>query len=80
LFCGGPLDGSSFVAHRMNNQCSIDGKENGVLVENVISLSSADAEEWVDLDELSVMNSVGPNEKDVETSDVDSAVDAEPYK
>ena len=46
----------------------------------MVSLSSADAEEGVDLDELSVMNSVGPNEKDVETSDVDSAVDAEPYK
>jgi hypothetical protein len=59
----------------MKNQCSIDGKDNGVLVENVVSLSSADAEEGVDLDKLSVMNSVGPNEKDVETSDVDSAVD-----
>ncbi len=46
-----------------------------MLVENVVSLSSADAEEGVDLDKLSVMNSVGPDEKDVETSDVDSAVD-----
>jgi len=59
----------------MKNQCSIDGKDNGVLVENVVSLSSADAEEGADLDKLSVMNSVGPDEKDRETSDIDSAVD-----
>jgi hypothetical protein len=59
----------------MNNQCNIDGKDNGMLVENVVSLSSTDAEEGVDLDELSVMNSVGPDEKDVEASDLDSAVD-----
>jgi len=59
----------------MNNQCNIDGKDNDMLVENVVSLSSADAEEGVDLDKLSVMNSVGPDEKDVEASDLDSAVD-----